>query len=165
MKTAKKLELLDQQIAEANGGTPQDFQAWWNRTDVVLRQVFGEQSPTYRKFDEVAYTPSVYFGGQDISGYRPAGVRQVISILEAAKLEIELTDESPEAAVSIEQSIEEGPSRVFIVHGHNEANKHELASFLGSLTGNDPVILHQQPNRGQVLIEKFEKSASEWASP
>lgn len=46
------------------------------------------------------------------------------------------------------------------MHGHDDARKHELARFLARVTGEEPVILHEQPNRGRVLIEKFEQSAA-----
>lgn len=48
---------------------------------------------------------------------------------------------------------------IFIVHGRNDARKHETARVLEKLTGRDPVILHEQANRGQTIIEKFEKHA------
>ena len=47
---------------------------------------------------------------------------------------------------------------VFVVHGHDEAIKHELARFLEMLELK-PIILHEKPNEGKTLIEKFEKHA------
>jgi hypothetical protein len=44
---------------------------------------------------------------------------------------------------------------VFIIHGHNTSIKESVARFLQKLDV-EPVILHEQPNRGQTLIEKFE---------
>lgn len=45
---------------------------------------------------------------------------------------------------------------VFIVHGHNEEFKHNVARTLTSLNLN-PIILHEQSNEGLTVIEKFEK--------
>lgn len=45
-------------------------------------------------------------------------------------------------------------SRVFIVHGHNDALKESCARLLGKLKL-DPVILHDEPNKGRTIIEKF----------
>lgn len=50
--------------------------------------------------------------------------------------------------------------RVFIVHGHDEATKHDVALFLHRLTGKDPVILHEQPNLGMHVVTKLEKAAA-----
>lgn len=53
----------------------------------------------------------------------------------------------------------EAPSkRVFIVHGHDEAMKQEVARVLLTLEL-DPIILHELPNEGRTIIEKFEKNA------
>ncbi|MFT4164016.1 MAG: nucleotide-binding protein [Microlunatus sp.] len=162
MDLARKLQLLDQQIADAQGGAPDDFTDWRNRTDVVVRTVMGAQSLTYKRFQRVRYSPQVMYEGQDTSSYRPRGVRSVISLLDAAKLELELGQEV-EDVVEIQHSEptdDATGSRVFIVHGHDDSKKHESARFLRALTGHEPVILHEQPNRGQVLIEKFEQSAA-----
>jgi predicted nucleotide-binding protein len=44
---------------------------------------------------------------------------------------------------------------VFIVHGHDEAVKQSVARFLEKLDLH-PIILHEQPNKGRTIIEKFE---------
>lgn len=49
-------------------------------------------------------------------------------------------------------------SNVFIVHGQNEAKKLELKDLLRTL-GVNPVILHEQDDRGLTIIEKFEHYA------
>ena len=46
-------------------------------------------------------------------------------------------------------------NRVFIVHGHDEEMKHAVARSLKKLNL-EPIILHEQPNRGKIIIEKFE---------
>ncbi len=44
---------------------------------------------------------------------------------------------------------------VFIVHGRDEGAREKVARFLERL-GLDPVVLHEQPNEGRTIIEKFE---------
>lgn len=46
--------------------------------------------------------------------------------------------------------------KVFVVHGHAEEAKQAVAAFLRSI-GLEPIILHEQPNQGRTIIEKFEK--------
>jgi predicted nucleotide-binding protein len=48
---------------------------------------------------------------------------------------------------------------VFVVHGHGEAFKQEVARFLDAVTDLEPVILHEQANSGRTIIEKFEEHA------
>ena len=49
-------------------------------------------------------------------------------------------------------------NKIFVVHGRNEEVKHQAARTLEKL-GLEPVILHEQPNRGRTIIEKFEDAA------
>jgi len=45
--------------------------------------------------------------------------------------------------------------RIFIVHGHNDTMKESVARLVKNI-GYDPIILHEQPNKGRTIIEKFE---------
>jgi hypothetical protein len=51
---------------------------------------------------------------------------------------------------------------VFIVHGHSDAHKHELAAFLRTLEL-QPVVLDEEDDLGMTIIEKFEYHASDCA--
>ena len=44
---------------------------------------------------------------------------------------------------------------VFVVHGHDQEVKETVARFLKNL-GLEPIILHEQANKGRTIIEKFE---------
>lgn len=159
----RKMALIDGQIAEANHGNPTDFDAWQNKTEVVLRSIFGEVSLTYKKFRDLSYTPSVWGEGTDFRPYRANGVREAITILDSAKLELEIAREAsiPEAvAVAAAPAASELSTRVFIVHGQDDGKKYELESYLQKLLAEAPIILHQEPNGGRVLIEKLEDSAA-----
>jgi predicted nucleotide-binding protein len=58
-----------------------------------------------------------------------------------------------------EQQVTAIGNKVFIVHGRDEATKQTTARFLEKL-GLEPVILHEQPNVGRTIIEKFEDYSS-----
>lgn len=49
--------------------------------------------------------------------------------------------------------------KVFIVHGHDNLAKLDVARTVEKL-GLEAIILHEQPNQGRTLIEKFEENAS-----
>jgi CheY-like chemotaxis protein len=50
--------------------------------------------------------------------------------------------------------------RAFIVHGHNEVRKLELKNYLQNILGlPEPIILHEKPDLGRTIIEKFEDYA------
>lgn len=48
--------------------------------------------------------------------------------------------------------------KIFIVHGHAGEPREAVARFLEQL-GLQPIILHEQANKGRTLIEKFEEHA------
>jgi predicted nucleotide-binding protein len=54
--------------------------------------------------------------------------------------------------------LESRNTKVFIVHGHDEEAKESAARCVEKL-GLEAVILHEQPNRGRTVIEKFEGNA------
>lgn len=47
-------------------------------------------------------------------------------------------------------------NKVFIVHGHDDGAKQEMARALEK-GGFDPIILHEQPDSGRTIIEKIER--------
>ena len=50
--------------------------------------------------------------------------------------------------------------RPFIVHGHDEKAKLELKNYLQNTLGlPEPIILHEEPDMGRTVIEKFEDCA------
>ena len=51
--------------------------------------------------------------------------------------------------------------KVFIVHGHASAEKHQVARFLHQVSGEEPVTLHEAPSLGKTLIEKLEHYAAD----
>lgn len=53
------------------------------------------------------------------------------------------------------------PPQSFIVHGHNDSMKYHLKNYLqNTLRLPEPVVLHEQPNLGRTIIEKFEDYAA-----
>lgn len=155
------IRLLKGQVAAGSGGDISDVAAWRTRSASVLRRAIGEKNPLYEEFNRVKYSPQVFSTGTPDSHFRDIrirGVRRAIGILDAAILEVEESLEVPAgASIGADEPVQrEG---VFLVHGH-DARKDEVARAISRLTGEEPTILHEQPNRGQTIIEKFEMHAS-----
>lgn len=97
--------------------------------------------------------------GQQIKSFTD-GIGNQITELESILERLELI---PEIRGAVQESPSSSKSRscnsVFIVHGHDEAAKINVARFIEKL-GLDAIILHEQPNKGQTIIEKFESNAS-----
>ena len=159
MDLSRKLALIDQQIVEANAGAPASFDDWRNKTEVIVRSVFGEDTPIHRKFSSIRYSPAFWTEQTDFLPYQRSGVLEAISVLHSAKLELEILAETAPQRPIPEAPPGAAPNRVFIIHGQNDARKYELEAFLQKLVASSPIILHQEPNGGRVLMEKLEDSA------
>lgn len=48
--------------------------------------------------------------------------------------------------------------KIFIVHGHDEGALETIARFIQQI-GFDPIMLHEQPNKGRTIITKFREEA------
>jgi predicted nucleotide-binding protein len=90
-------------------------------------------------------------------------LKRMIEWLHSLESIIERLDLFPLAGKPIEATA--APTRpkqqskdIFIVHGHDDAAKHEVARVIEKL-GLHPVILHEQADRGRTVIEKFEAHA------
>ncbi len=73
---------------------------------------------------------------------------------------IKPTEKKKELNPDSSRKISEFSNKIFIVHGHDELSKEQLARFLTKI-GLKPIILHEQPNRGRTLIEKFEEECKD----
>jgi predicted nucleotide-binding protein len=84
-----------------------------------------------------------------------------IEKLESIHERLELYDEpteQPEAAGEV--LLSRDPSKVFVVHGHDEAASQTMARFLQKIELK-AIILKEQPDQGFTIIEKFESYAGE----
>jgi len=95
-------------------------------------------------------------------------VKNAITVLETLTERLDLLEESsviqPDRAPSdplVRETQVDTATPVFIVHGRNEERKTQVARML-ERTGSHAVrILHEQPNQGQTVLEKFERHAQE----
>lgn len=60
---------------------------------------------------------------------------------------------------AIPKDIASDNKNIFVVHGHDNAVKQEVARFIEK-TGLTPVILHEQANKGDTVIEKLERHSN-----
>ena len=81
-----------------------------------------------------------------------------ISCLKSIRDRLELIPESPHVSSPTSTNLATPSRDVFIVHGHDEGAREAVARFVEKL-GLKAVILHEQPNAGRTIIEKFEGSS------
>ncbi|MBF6259981.1 nucleotide-binding protein [Nocardia farcinica] len=164
MDHERKIATIQRQIdAVDDNGDVADLEHWRAQNEVALRNTIGADSPTYVKLSKVGFTPLAFFADSPDSVFdraRRSGIKQSVALMKAAIGEIELL--APAEVVEGETTAP-GGTRVFIVHGHNDVRKLEVASLVRDLTGVKPTILSEYPNQGDTIIEKFERAAAEAA--
>ena len=87
------------------------------------------------------------------------GIGTQVARLESIVGRLELIPEAD--GVAAKHTTAARPDRgegVFVVHGHDNETKQSVARFVEKL-GLNAIILHEQPNAGMTLIEKFEHNA------
>lgn len=132
----------------------------------TIREVFGQNSPEFKdhEYHEI-WHGGINMGDPDYELQRKfaEGVPQTISMLEGLISRLEekredTLDLNETGAVSQVTKPNGMTRRIFLVHGHDEEVKQTVARFLEKLNL-EPVILHERPNEGRTIIEKFERNA------
>ena len=147
------------EISDVQAAGPSDtfrFETWRNDCRATIRYAFPLEVTRQFEFDNIRYFPGV--SGVNTTAMFSRGLQQKAqAFLESMKNEV--VDLWPAEDGQPTPLPRRPPgNRVFIVHGHATGPKDQTEQFLRSL-GLVPVILHQQPNEGRTIIEKFEKYA------
>jgi len=129
----------------------------------TVREILGHGTVEYYDYsiDSLDALPLIMGGGsyplpRVIEGYREGIERAVLRLKTLKELfEERISDASPGEMPPKPMPRIQGTGRVFVVHGREEGAKETVARFISEL-GLEPIILHEQPNQGRTIIEKFE---------
>ncbi len=131
---------------------------------IVLADLYGESSLVFKDFAQIRFGPYAYFPGQPQSDFVEAftdGLERAKGFLESRVSDLrELVIQGDENTTGSSFTPDPDSRRVFLVHGHGHGDKETVARFLGKLDL-EPIILHEQPDQGNTLIEKFEAHAAD----
>jgi hypothetical protein len=162
----RRLQKLLDQIPElrASGRNSPAISTWQGNVKIVLAELHGESSLIFREFDGIWFYPVMTFNGQPDSDFVKAfdsGLNEAKGFLESRinDLRERVEQENPRFAASSPTTHFES-HRIFVVHGHDHGHKETVARFLGKLDL-EPIILHEQADRGKTVIEKFEAHAAD----
>ncbi len=146
-----------QQLEEAKN----DFSNWNDYNSELLKQSFNNEYNEYKKdYEQVNFYYGMLGGRaqnelvefQEKLQNKLKNLNKLVAKVDLMKSQI---TEQPLAASSQTISTNNDSKNVFIVHGHNNEIKVNVARTLEKL-GLNPIILHEQPNAGKTIIEKFE---------
>ena len=149
-------------VLQASNVEAPEFVRWRRGAKVAISNAFGEVSDHLREFDGISFFPYSIIVGSDNSAEKvrsyQEGLTGARALLQSMLDEIEEYwpgDDSPQAvAESREMPQQLVSNRVFVVHGRDDGAKNTVARFLESFDL-EAVILHEQPNEGRTIVEKF----------
>jgi predicted nucleotide-binding protein len=135
----KKIENFIKQADEYN--EEWQIKTWQQRVGVFLREAVGGEAEG--KFSHLSV------------GNLFEGFSRQIGYLEALLVRAEKEERYEVIEQSGKRKINLSNKKVFIVHGHDNEAKETVSRFVEKI-GLEALILHEQANRGQTVIEKFE---------
>lgn len=151
-------EILSRQIQTSRQyeQAKDDFHNWDDFNSELLKQSFNNINNEYKEQYDIVNHKFIYVSKspaeelqefyEDVKN-KVNNLKQLISKLSLIKSEI------TESTISLTGT---NNNKVFIVHGHNNEVKVNVARTIERL-GLEAIILHEQPNSGKTIIEKFEE--------
>jgi predicted nucleotide-binding protein len=144
-----------------------NYYDWDDYNSELLKQSFNNEHNEYKTgYDRVNRFDWMFLGGgqqrNELQEFKKklnnklTYLRQLFAKIDLMKSEV------PEQTVSDKVSkvnSSETNNDIFIVHGHNNEVKINVARTLEKL-GLNPIILHEQANEGKTIIEKFEEHSN-----
>lgn len=162
IEKGKELLKLEIRSKEDLKGIKSEYYTWHDYNQELLRRIVD----TEELVD--SYKREIFFGSlggmtfpEEVVDFQE-DLNYYIRKLDSVVSRLELIPESPDLRRQPveEKSVQvETGNRIFIVHGHDEEAKQSVARIVERL-GFEPIILHEQPNRGRTIIEKFEEYAN-----
>lgn len=138
------------------------------KVEETLVDVFGPDSLEYRRYEVPHFSRMVPMSAmgeipdhQRVKGYHRAileASQKIQTAIEMLQEKLKDTGQVPISGAARAVNRASDSNRVFVVHGHDEEAKQSVARFLERI-GLEPIILHEQPDKGRTIIEKFEQNA------
>jgi predicted nucleotide-binding protein len=138
-----------------------DVEAWRTIARDHLVRTFGSESPNVNAALHASGDSGLYgdMGDEEYSDYLRDGLDNKVKILESCieQLQTDIELQSPQIGDTrgrAPTATMGSTNKVFIVHGHEHGIKEAVARFLERLNL-EPIVLHERPNAGRTIIEKF----------
>lgn len=148
-----------------------EFRKWDDYNSELIKQSFNLENNEYKvDYDNCAkwvgfpFLGGVYGPNEQLKDLKDR-IKKKVENLEQLRDKIDLLKSEIEVATHthsgktrelVATATNTENKQIFIVHGHNDTVKVNVARTLEKL-GLTPIILHEQPSEGRTIIEQFEK--------
>lgn len=136
------------------------------KSEMYIRNIFGESSKYLIDLKRINFRPMIYPADENYYNESwHSGISELKNLYQTMSDELSIFGSKSSIPDEKQKSQKIDPpahlgSKVFIVHGHSEGIKSEAARLLEKL-GLEPIILHEKPNSGKTIIEKFESESAD----
>jgi hypothetical protein len=135
-----------------------DYKKWDSFNQELISRSFDDNESPKSYLCSYGRTGDPYnLFGQDIIKEAKQQIQEKVTFLESLMNQLSLIplceaeNQDPINRVKVDMN----NKKVFIVHGHDSGLKNEVARFITDM-GYEPIILHEQSNKGKTIIEKIE---------
>ena len=141
-----------------------EFKKWHRDTRVAIENTFVNEPSKIKDFSKIRYSPiaaTTSTSGHEFQRAYVSGLGTADAMLKSMIGEIQeyWEDENYASMTPISQDDDSrNTNEIFIIHGRDNEAKVTIARFLERLDLK-PIILHEQPNQGRTIIEKFKQHA------
>jgi predicted nucleotide-binding protein len=135
---------------------------WIDVSKEALRSVY-EGDAEAMEFNSSGLTDYVIVTGLEWSEYLRDEVeltRRAVNTLTSLIQRLEYATPASAAPIEMPEPAVDPNAPIFVVHGHDRANLHEIVRVIEGATGRKAVVLHEESNDGRTIIEKFEHHAA-----
>jgi predicted nucleotide-binding protein len=141
---------------------------WVELTAEGLGSIYTTAGPRNEFQSATRFTSVINAGEGEKMHWSLDGTERAVNKLVSLKERLEYIDApadrpAPPPVTAPKPAAPTKDSHVFIVHGHDDGTKTEVALLLRTAGDHPVTILHDKANQGRTLIEKFEDHADEAA--
>jgi len=124
------------------------------RARMIIKKIFGESSDYLKTLEEIKAIEDKGFIERPEGYVAPKTRFKLHALFTTMHEDLEISNNLPANLAETNTRVLPETNKVFIVHGHDEAMKQAVARTLEKL-GLELIILHEKPNQGRTIIEKF----------
>jgi predicted nucleotide-binding protein len=155
MEEKSYIQSLIEEVDKLNYNDEDALDKLRRKSNMIIRRLFGDASHYLKDLNSISFISAIYPTSHDLDRQHwLSGKHQMSNLLHILIEELELFGSSTNNTVS-QRGNDKLSNNIFIVHGKDDEMKQAVARFIEKAELK-PVILHEQPNEGRTVLEKFE---------
>ncbi|WP_201599577.1 TIR domain-containing protein [Psychrobacter immobilis] len=167
MQKVEAFEAVVQEFKQMTYEDSQNRSKLFKRFEVLLLKYLDNGKYYVERMNRVSFSPydalnefgsewyeEMEFNESEWKKQWTIGYTEALNVMKDTIEEVKLLDSIDNGAMK--EKPEKDCSTVFIVHGHDDASKYEVARFVETI-GFRSTILHEQASSGSTIIEKIEQ--------